>query len=85
MNIYVGNLAFSATETELREAFEAHGAVTEVKVITDRNTGRSRGFAFVEMADDGEAQAAIDALNGTDMGGRKIVVNQARPRNEGAR
>ena len=78
MNIYVGNLPFSVTEAELREAFEAHGTVGEAKVITDRDTGRPRGFGFVEMADDAEAQAAIDALNGSDMGGRRIVVNQAR-------
>ena len=80
MNIYVGNLPFGITEAELREAFEVHGTVGEVKVITDRNTGRSRGFGFVEMDDDKEAEAAITALSGAELGDRKIVVNQARPK-----
>jgi len=85
MNIYVGNLPFGITEAELQTAFAAHGAVTQVKVITDQNTGRSRGFAFVEMDDDAEAQAAIDALNESEMGDRKIVVNKARPKSRDAR
>jgi len=78
--IYVGNIPFSAGEDELRAAFEAHGQVVGVNVITDRETGRPRGFAFVEMADDGEAAKAIEELNGTDMGGRSITVNEAKPR-----
>lgn len=78
--IYVGNIPFSAGEEELRAAFEAHGQVTGVNVITDRETGRPRGFAFVEMADDAEAARAIEALNGSDMGGRSLTVNEAKPR-----
>jgi RNA recognition motif-containing protein len=77
--IYVGNLPFSATEQEVREMFEAHGTVHEVSLITDRDTGRPRGFGFVEMDDDG-ATAAINALNGTSMGGRALNVNEARER-----
>jgi len=80
VNIYVGNLAYNTTEEELQEQFGAHGAVTRVKVITDRETGRSRGFGFVEMANDDEAEAAIEALNGADVAGRKLVVNKARPK-----
>ena len=81
MNIYVGNLPWSSTEDEVRAAFEAYGQVTSVKLIEDRETGRPRGFGFVEMDDDG-GQAAIDALDGTDFGGRNIKVNQAKPRVE---
>ncbi|MBZ0114363.1 MAG: RNA-binding protein [Thermoanaerobaculia bacterium] len=80
--IYVGNLPFSATEDEVRQVFGAHGNVESVALITDRETGRPRGFGFVEMDDDG-ADAAIRALDGTDMGGRNLKVNEARPRGEG--
>ncbi len=78
--IYVGNLPFSTGEEELRAAFEQHGQVTSVNVITDRETGRPRGFAFVEMAEDADAAKAIEALNGTDMDGRSLTVNEAKPR-----
>ena len=80
MNIYVGNLPYNATDDELHSAFSAHGAVGSAKVIIDRATGRSKGFGFVEMDNDSEARAAIEALNGTDMGGRALNVNEARPR-----
>ena len=83
MRIYVGNLSFQATEESLREAFAQHGEVEEVAIITDRDTGRSRGFAFVTMSDDEQAQAAIEALNGTDLEGRTISVNEARPKTGG--
>ena len=79
-NIYVGNLSWNLSEDELREAFEVHGEVSSCKIITDRDTGRSRGFAFVEMAVDSEAQDAIQALDGADMDGRNIRVNEAKPR-----
>ncbi len=79
MNIFVGNLAYSVTETELNEMFEEHGAVNSAKLITDRETGRSRGFGFVEMDNDA-AEAAIKALNEKDFGGRAIRVNQAEDR-----
>lgn len=78
--IYVGNLPFSATEDELRNLFEGFGAVSSVTLITDRDTGRPRGFGFVEMSDDGEADTAIEALNQSDMGGRSLKINEARPR-----
>ena len=78
--IYVGNLPFSATETEVRELFEAHGTVESVNLIEDRETGRPRGFGFVEMADDSAADAAINAINGTTMGERSLNVNEAKPR-----
>lgn len=81
-NIFVGNLSFSASEQDLRTLFEAYGTVDRVSIITDRDTGRSRGFAFVEMPDDQEAERAIAALNGSDMGGRSLNVNEARPRSE---
>jgi RNA recognition motif-containing protein len=81
--LYVGNLPYSITDEELRGMFEAHGAVTSAQVIMDRDTGRSKGFGFVEMANDSEAQAAIDALNGKPHGGRPLTVNEARPRTEG--
>lgn len=81
-NIYVGNMSFDTTETELREAFEVHGPVQSVNIITDRDTGRPRGFAFVEM-DDEAADAAIEALNGKELGGRTLKVNEARPRSGG--
>jgi len=77
--IYVGNLPFSATEDEVREMFESHGTVSAVDLISDRETGRPRGFGFVEMEDE-EAEAAISALDGTDYGGRNLRVNVARER-----
>ncbi len=83
--IYVGNMSFSVTEEELRNMFTQHGEVTSVSVISDKQTGRSRGFGFVEMANDDQAQAAIAALNGKDISGRTIVVNEAKPREEGGR
>jgi RNA recognition motif-containing protein len=79
IKIYVGNLPFSTTNESLQEAFAAYGTVESAKVITDRNTGRSRGFGFVEMASNDEGQAAISKLNGTDLGGRQITVSEARP------
>lgn len=82
-NIYVGNCSFDVTEQELRDAFSQYGEVTAVNVITDRDTGRPRGFAFVEMSDSGAAQAAIRALNGTELGGRTLTVNEARPKPQG--
>jgi RNA recognition motif-containing protein len=81
--LYVGNLPYSATETSLREAFSANGTVDSVTVITDRDTGQSKGFAFVEMASDGEAQRAMQALNGTTLDGRQIKVNEAQPKSSG--
>lgn len=81
-NLYVGNLPHSTTESELRSAFEAHGAVEKVNIVTDRDTGRSRGFAFVEMTNPGEAEKAIAALNGTDLGGRTLTVNEAKPKTD---
>jgi RNA recognition motif-containing protein len=80
MNIYVGNLPYSTTDDELRAAFEAHGSVDSAKVIFDRESGRSRGFGFVEMPNDDEGSAAIEAMNGKDMDGRSLNVNEARPR-----
>jgi len=82
MNIYVGNLSFDTGDAELRAAFEAYGEVTSASVITDRETGRSRGFGFVEMPSADQAKAAIQALNGTDLGGRALKVNEARPRGD---
>ncbi|HME33357.1 MAG TPA: RNA-binding protein [Terriglobales bacterium] len=79
-NLYVGNLPHSTTEAELRNVFEAHGAVEKVTLVTDRETGRSRGFGFVEMADAGEADKAIAALNGTELGGRTLTINEAKPK-----
>ena len=81
-NIYVGSLSFQTTEAELRQLFEQYGEVTSAKVITDRDTGRSKGFGFVEMATQEAAEEAIKQLNGTDLGGRNIVVNQARPKKQ---
>jgi cold-inducible RNA-binding protein len=80
MKVYVGNLSFSTTEEALQAEFEAFGQVAEVAVISDRETGRPRGFAFVSMNSDNEARAAIEALNGTDLDGRTITVNEARPK-----
>jgi cold-inducible RNA-binding protein len=82
VKLYVGNLPYSTTEDELREMFAAHGTVESVAVITDRETGRSKGFGFVELGTPEEAKAAIDALNGKDFGGRGLVVNEARPRED---
>ena len=82
MNIYVGNLSFEETEASLESVFAAHGEVTSARIITDRETGRSRGFGFVEMSDQAEAQAAIAALNGTNQNGRELTVNEARPRED---
>jgi RNA recognition motif-containing protein len=81
-NIFVGNLSFSSSEDAVRGLFEQYGTVDRVSIITDRETGRSRGFAFVEMPNDDEADRAINALNGADSGGRKLNVNEARPREE---
>jgi cold-inducible RNA-binding protein len=82
MNMYVGNLSFETTEAELQQAFEEFGEVSSAKIIKDKFTGRSRGFGFVEMADNGASQAAMDGLNGKEMNGRAIVVNEAKPRND---
>jgi RNA recognition motif-containing protein len=79
-NIYVGNLSFDATEDQVRALFEAHGAVEKVSIITDRDTGQPRGFAFVEMTDDEAANKAMEAVNGTNLGGRNLTVNEARPK-----
>ncbi len=83
MKLYVGNLSYSTGENELRELFSQHGTVSSVAVITDRDSGRSKGFGFVEFANDAEAQAAISALNGKDSGGaRSLTVSVARPKRE---
>jgi len=84
-NIYVGNLSYSMTEGELQQLFAPYGQVGRASVVMDRETGRSRGFGFVEMPNDNEAQAAIAALNGKDNGGRALVVNVAKPREAGGR
>jgi RNA recognition motif-containing protein len=81
-NIYVGNLSYRATEEDLRQAFSRYGQVSNVSIIMDRETGRSRGFAFVEMPDANEAKAAIDALDSTEIAGREVKINEARPREE---
>lgn len=80
--IYVGNLSYDATEDDVRQAFEAHGTVSDVAIITDRETGRSRGFAFVEMPDDAEAEAAIEQMNLAKIAGRAVTVNEARPKSD---
>ena len=82
MNIYVGNLAYSVTEEELREAFGAYGEISSCSLISDKFTGQSKGFGFVEMPNNSEADAAIKALNETALKGRNIKVNQAKPRGE---
>jgi RNA recognition motif-containing protein len=82
VNIYVGNLAYGVTEDELKVTFEQFGAVERASVITDRMTGRSKGFGFVEMGSEAEARAAITKLNETDLKGRNIVVNEARPQTD---
>ncbi len=84
MNIYVANIAYSAQDQDLRELFEAFGEVTSAKIIMDKATNRSRGFGFVEMADDDSGRAAIEGTNGKGFHGRDLVVNEARPRTEGA-
>ena len=81
-NIYVGNLSFDATEEQVRQLFEAYGAVDKVSMVTDRDTGQPRGFGFVEMADDDAAAKAIEALNGTNLGGRNLNINEARPKTD---
>ena len=82
MQIFVSNLAWATTEDELHQLFEAYGNVESVRIITDRDTGRARGFGFVEMPNSAEAQTAIDGLNGTVLGGRPLTVNEAREREE---
>lgn len=84
MNIYVGNLPFTANESDLSSLFERFGAVVNSSIISDKFTGRSRGFGFVEMENDGEARQAIESLHDSDFKGRQLVVNEARPREEGA-
>jgi cold-inducible RNA-binding protein len=81
-NIFVGNLSFNTGEDELRQLFEAYGQVDRVSIMTDRETGRSRGFGFVEMANEEEGEKAIAALNGQQLGGRKLNVNEARPKSD---
>src|SRR5579872_4177838 len=81
--LYVGNLTYGVTDSDLQRMFEAHGTVTSAQVIMDRDTGRSKGFGFVEMSSDAEAQAAVDAMNGKDINGRPLTVNEARPKPEG--
>jgi len=82
MKLYVGNLAFETTENDLQDLFEQHGAVSEVHLMMDRMTGKSRGFAFVTMNNDEQAKAAMGATNGTELNGRSLNVNEARPREE---
>ena len=82
MRIYVGNLSWTADDNELRDAFAAYGEVASVQIITDRETVRSRGFAFVEMANDAEAKEAISAVDNKEIAGRQVKVNEAKPRNE---
>jgi RNA recognition motif-containing protein len=82
MNIFVGNLAYTATVDDVRQLFEGYGEVTSVHLLEDRDTGRPRGFGFVEMPNDTQARAAIAGLNGTDLGGRPLTINEARPREE---
>lgn len=82
-NVFVGNMSFEATESGLRSIFEPFGEITRIQLITDRDTGRARGFGFVEMANDEEAAKAIAALNGTEMNGRALNVNEAKPKSGG--
>src|SRR5260370_40952734 len=82
--LFVGNVSFGATEDTIRSLFEAHGTVESVSLITDRDTGRSKGFGFVEMANDAEAQRAITAVNGREIDGRALTVNEARPKTDRA-
>jgi cold-inducible RNA-binding protein len=83
--LYVGNLGYGITDSDLTKMFEPHGTVESAQIIMDRDAGRSKGFGFVEMKSDQEAQAAISALNGQDSGGRALTVNEAKPRTEGSR
>jgi RNA recognition motif-containing protein len=83
MKLFVGNFPFSTTEADLQSLFAPYGNIDSVTVVTDRQTGRSRGFGFVEMSDRGEAEKAIEALNGKEVGGRALNVNEARPKNDG--
>ena len=83
-NIFVGNLSFGATEASIRSIFEPHGSVDRVNIVTDRDSGQSRGFAFVEMRDDAEGNRAIESLNGTELDGRALNINEARPKTEHA-
>lgn len=82
MNIFVGNLEYHVSEEELRGAFGSHGTVDSVKIISDRDTGKSKGFAFVVMPDDNEARSAVEVMNGQELNGRAIIVNEARPKEE---
>jgi len=82
MKLYIGNLSFSTTESELRNAFSEFGSVDSVSIINDRETGRSKGFAFVEMSNDQEAKAAISGLDGKQLGSRELKVNEARPKED---
>jgi cold-inducible RNA-binding protein len=82
-NIFVGNLSFNTTEDELRQLFAAYGQVERVSILTDRDTGRSRGFGFVEMSSDEDGEKAISGLNGSQLGGRKLNINEARPKGDG--
>jgi RNA recognition motif-containing protein len=81
-NLFIGNMSFKTTESELRSLFEPFGAISRVNVVTDRDTGQARGFGFVEMTNDGEAQTAITSLNGKEVDGRALNVNEARPKPE---
>ena len=81
-NIFVGNLSFTATEDAVRSMFEGYGTVERVSIVTDRDTGQPKGFGFVEMTNDGEAEQAINALNGTELNGRALTINEARPKTE---
>jgi RNA recognition motif-containing protein len=83
INIYVGNLPYGTTDQDLQDLFSQYGQIAKTSIITDRETGRSRGFGFVEMSNDAEGKAAIEALNGQDFGGRSLTVNEARPRTPG--
>jgi len=82
-NIFVGNLTFGATEDAVRSMFEAYGPVDRVSIVTDRDTGRSKGFGFVEMPNDSEGDSAINALNGSELDGRNLTINEARPKSDG--
>ncbi len=82
MNIYIGNLPYSISEDELRDLFAAHGEVSSANIIMDRESGRSKGFGFVEMPDKAQGEAAVNAINQTDVQGRSVRVNEARPRND---
>ena len=84
-NIFVGNLSFQTNEQEIRTLFEAHGTVDRVNLVTDRDSGQPRGFGFVEMTNDAEGARAIDAINGKEIGGRALTVNEAKPKSEGGR